>query len=176
MTDQPYLQAGIAVVGFDYTRVAADSNAKTGAFWDIYNGRDIGTKKPSYLPTYLPTLVIYSEITPKTNPPHRRPHSMGMGLPPRARRPQRHRPRDRQRPRRRNRVLAPRQSGSRRRAAGQAHHADHAHEQRRPGARPVPVPRAERAGRDAREQQERRGVVDGQYPGDLRQPRGESAV
>ncbi|KAI1334127.1 hypothetical protein F5Y15DRAFT_421186 [Xylariaceae sp. FL0016] len=42
MTNQPYLQAGIAVVGFDYTRVAADSNAKTGAFWDIYKGRDIG--------------------------------------------------------------------------------------------------------------------------------------
>ncbi|KAG4219295.1 hypothetical protein PC116_g32225, partial [Phytophthora cactorum] len=42
MTNQPYLQAGIAVVGFDYSRVAADSNAKTGAFWDIYNGRDIG--------------------------------------------------------------------------------------------------------------------------------------
>ncbi|KAH9883694.1 hypothetical protein F4778DRAFT_623667 [Xylariomycetidae sp. FL2044] len=42
MTNQPYLQAGIAVVGFDYTRVAADSNAQTGAFWDLYKGRDIG--------------------------------------------------------------------------------------------------------------------------------------
>lgn len=42
MQDQPYLQAGIAVVGFDYTSVAADSNSKTGAFWSIYNGRDIG--------------------------------------------------------------------------------------------------------------------------------------
>ncbi|KAI1413126.1 carbohydrate esterase family 15 protein [Hypoxylon sp. FL1857] len=42
MTNQPYLQAGIAVVGFDYTKVAPDSNAKTGAFWDIYNGQDIG--------------------------------------------------------------------------------------------------------------------------------------
>ncbi|KAI1169598.1 carbohydrate esterase family 15 protein [Nemania sp. FL0916] len=42
MNNQPYLQAGIAIVGFDYTRVAADSNAKTGAFWDVYNGRDIG--------------------------------------------------------------------------------------------------------------------------------------
>ncbi|KAH8196441.1 hypothetical protein TruAng_009401 [Truncatella angustata] len=40
--NQPYLQAGIAVVGFDYTTVAADSNSKTGAFWDIYKGRDIG--------------------------------------------------------------------------------------------------------------------------------------
>lgn len=43
MSNQPYLQAGIAVVGFDYTRVAPDSNGKTGAFWDLYNGRDIGT-------------------------------------------------------------------------------------------------------------------------------------
>lgn len=42
MQDQPYLQAGIAVVGFDYTTVAADSNSKTGAFWDVYKGRDIG--------------------------------------------------------------------------------------------------------------------------------------
>lgn len=42
MQNAPYLQAGIAVVGFDYTSVAADSNAKRGAFWDIYNGRDIG--------------------------------------------------------------------------------------------------------------------------------------
>lgn len=42
MQDQPYLQAGIAVVGFDYTSVAADSNSKTGAFWSLYNGRDVG--------------------------------------------------------------------------------------------------------------------------------------
>jgi len=42
MSNQPYLQAGIAIVGFDYTRVAADSNSKTGAFWDVYKGRDIG--------------------------------------------------------------------------------------------------------------------------------------
>ncbi|KAI1167112.1 hypothetical protein F5B18DRAFT_648129 [Nemania serpens] len=42
MNNAPYLQAGIAIVGFDYTRVASDSNARTGAFWDIYKGRDIG--------------------------------------------------------------------------------------------------------------------------------------
>lgn len=47
MQDQPYLQAGIAVVGFDYTSVAADSNSKTGAFWSIYNGRDIGEHAPA---------------------------------------------------------------------------------------------------------------------------------
>jgi len=37
-----YLKAGIAVVTFDYTRVAADSNTKSGSFWTLYNGRDIG--------------------------------------------------------------------------------------------------------------------------------------
>ncbi|KAK4646876.1 uncharacterized protein QC761_100780 [Podospora bellae-mahoneyi] len=42
MQNQPYLQAGIAVAQFDYTTVAPDSNSKTGAFWSIYNGRDIG--------------------------------------------------------------------------------------------------------------------------------------
>lgn len=45
MQAQPYLQAGIAIAGFDYTSVAADSNSKTGAFWSVYSGRDIG--KPS---------------------------------------------------------------------------------------------------------------------------------
>ncbi|KAH8810926.1 carbohydrate esterase family 15 protein [Xylogone sp. PMI_703] len=42
MLNQPYLDAGIAIVQFDYTSVASDSNNKTGAFWDIYDGRDIG--------------------------------------------------------------------------------------------------------------------------------------
>ncbi|KAK3309369.1 carbohydrate esterase family 15 protein [Chaetomium strumarium] len=42
MQNQPYLSGGIAVVQFDYTSVAPDSNAKTGAFWSLYNGRDIG--------------------------------------------------------------------------------------------------------------------------------------
>ncbi|KIH94860.1 Cip2 [Sporothrix brasiliensis 5110] len=42
MQSAPYLAAGIAVVGFDYTSVAADSSSKTGAFWDVYQGRDIG--------------------------------------------------------------------------------------------------------------------------------------
>ncbi|KAF1961415.1 hypothetical protein CC80DRAFT_464299 [Byssothecium circinans] len=37
-----YLKAGIAVVTFDYGRVAADSNSKTGSFWTLYNGKDIG--------------------------------------------------------------------------------------------------------------------------------------
>ncbi|TVY83672.1 4-O-methyl-glucuronoyl methylesterase [Lachnellula suecica] len=38
-----YLKIGIAVVTFDYTAVSPDSNGKTGAFWALYNGRDIGT-------------------------------------------------------------------------------------------------------------------------------------
>ncbi|KAL1867353.1 hypothetical protein VTK73DRAFT_4200 [Phialemonium thermophilum] len=42
MQNQPYLSAGIAIAQFDYTSVAADSNAKTGAFWDVYKGKDIG--------------------------------------------------------------------------------------------------------------------------------------
>lgn len=42
MQNQPYLNAGIAIAQFDYTSVAPDSNSKTGAFWDIYKGRDIG--------------------------------------------------------------------------------------------------------------------------------------
>ncbi|CAG8980122.1 hypothetical protein HYALB_00013607 [Hymenoscyphus albidus] len=37
-----YLKQGIAVVTFDYTSVAPDSNGKSGAFWALYNGRDIG--------------------------------------------------------------------------------------------------------------------------------------
>lgn len=39
---QGYLQEGIAVADFNYMAVAADSNAKTGAFWDLYGDRDIG--------------------------------------------------------------------------------------------------------------------------------------
>ena len=42
MDSSSYLKAGIAVVTFDYSRVAADSNSKTGSFWTLYNGKDIG--------------------------------------------------------------------------------------------------------------------------------------
>jgi hypothetical protein len=42
MQNAPYLSAGIAIVGFNYQNVAADSNSKTGAFWDIYKTQDIG--------------------------------------------------------------------------------------------------------------------------------------
>ena len=41
-----YLREGIAVVTFDYTSVAPDSNGKSGAFWALYNGRDIGKALP----------------------------------------------------------------------------------------------------------------------------------
>jgi hypothetical protein len=41
--NKAFLNAGIAVVTFDYGKVAADSTAKTGSFWTLYSGRDIGT-------------------------------------------------------------------------------------------------------------------------------------
>jgi hypothetical protein len=42
MDTKSYLNAGIAIVTFDYSKVAADSTSKTGAFWTLYSGRDIG--------------------------------------------------------------------------------------------------------------------------------------
>jgi hypothetical protein len=42
MDNKAYTNAGIAVVTFDYTKVAADSNSKSGSFWTLYNGRDNG--------------------------------------------------------------------------------------------------------------------------------------
>jgi hypothetical protein len=75
MLNQPYLQAGIAVVGFDYTTVAADSNSKTGAFWDVYIGRDIG----GY--ALLLESLVWSCIDLTVS---RGPDCMGMGFPPHA--------------------------------------------------------------------------------------------
>ena len=49
-----YLKAGIAVVAFDYSKVAADSSTKTGSFWTLYSGRDIGARSPSTIPRPLP--------------------------------------------------------------------------------------------------------------------------
>jgi hypothetical protein len=60
MLNQPYISAGIAIVEFDYTSVAADSTAQTGAFWDIYKGLDIGeylTSKPKLL-TNIPSVGV----------------------------------------------------------------------------------------------------------------------
>lgn len=42
MDTKTYLNAGIAVVTFDYAKVAADSSSKSGVFWSLYSGRDIG--------------------------------------------------------------------------------------------------------------------------------------
>ncbi|KAG9237922.1 hypothetical protein BJ875DRAFT_108560 [Amylocarpus encephaloides] len=42
MDNAAYLRQGISVVTFDYTTVSPDSNGKYGAFWALYNGRDIG--------------------------------------------------------------------------------------------------------------------------------------
>lgn len=53
-----YLKQGVAVVTFDYTSVAADSNSKTGAFWSLYNGRDIGSFFQK-LPFYHKTRGLY---------------------------------------------------------------------------------------------------------------------
>lgn len=50
---QGYLQEGIAVADFNYVAVAADSNAKTGAFWDLYGDRDIGKRHSSLPPITL---------------------------------------------------------------------------------------------------------------------------
>ncbi|KAH9874864.1 hypothetical protein J1614_004351 [Plenodomus biglobosus] len=70
MDVKSYTNAGIAVATFDYTKVAADSNSKSGSFWTLYNGKDIG----------MCTHALASSVLTST----RRPHSMGMGLPPRA--------------------------------------------------------------------------------------------
>jgi len=48
-----YTKNGIAVVTFDYTTVSPDSNGKTGAFWALYNGKDIGQPLP------IPPIFIY---------------------------------------------------------------------------------------------------------------------
>ncbi|KDQ18272.1 carbohydrate esterase family 15 protein [Botryobasidium botryosum FD-172 SS1] len=37
-----FLSQGVALVSFSVTAVAADSASKTGAFWSVYNGRNIG--------------------------------------------------------------------------------------------------------------------------------------
>lgn len=42
MDTKTYINAGIAVVTFDYGKVAADSNSKSGSFWTLYSGKDIG--------------------------------------------------------------------------------------------------------------------------------------
>ena len=43
-----YTRAGIAVATLDYGGVAPDSNGKTGAFWSLYNGQDIGENRRPY--------------------------------------------------------------------------------------------------------------------------------
>ncbi|PFH48969.1 carbohydrate esterase family 15 protein [Amanita thiersii Skay4041] len=37
-----FLGSGVALATFNVNTVAADSSSKTGAFWNLYNGRDIG--------------------------------------------------------------------------------------------------------------------------------------
>lgn len=107
MDKTPYIAAGIAIVDFDYTAVAADSNAKMGAFWDIYSGRDIGN---SSCDNGLRSMsAISNHLLLTTQFFCRRTYSLGLGFPPRARRPQPHRPRNRLNSRRCDRVFSPRQ-------------------------------------------------------------------
>lgn len=42
MDVKSYTSAGIAVAAFDYGKVAADSTSKSGSFWTLYSGKDIG--------------------------------------------------------------------------------------------------------------------------------------
>ncbi|KAI1795027.1 hypothetical protein LXA43DRAFT_1110356 [Ganoderma leucocontextum] len=39
---EPFLESGVAVAAFDVKHVANDSDARIGAFWDLYADRDIG--------------------------------------------------------------------------------------------------------------------------------------
>ena len=39
---QPFLASGVAVAAFDVKHVANDSDARIGAFWELYADRDIG--------------------------------------------------------------------------------------------------------------------------------------
>lgn len=72
MDTKTYINAGIAVVTFDYGKVAADSNSKSGSFWTLYSGKDIGTSCLAFMVSH-------------TYKGHRCPHGMGMGLSPRPR-------------------------------------------------------------------------------------------
>lgn len=67
MTNQPYLSAGIAIAQFNYQNVAADSNSKTGAFWDIYKGRDIGVLT-AWAWGFHRTLDAINMTVPEINP------------------------------------------------------------------------------------------------------------
>lgn len=84
-----YLTQGIAVVTFDYTTVAADSNSKTGAFWSLYNGRDIGmpskTPRFAFCPLFVQSVehgyVSKADCSCLTLS-CRCSHRLGLGLPP----------------------------------------------------------------------------------------------
>jgi hypothetical protein len=74
--NRAYTNAGIAVVTFDYGRVAADSNSKSGAFWTLYNGKDIGKYCRARTEGAGLTFGVICRCT----------HSLGLGFPPRPRR------------------------------------------------------------------------------------------
>jgi hypothetical protein len=83
MDNKAYTNVGIAVVTFNYTRVAADSNSKSGSFWTLYNGKDIGTSDTQY----FPATHVYND--------RRCSHGMGVGFSPRSRRHRAQGPRNR---------------------------------------------------------------------------------
>ena len=58
-----YTKAGIAVVTFDYSSVAADSNTKSGSFWTLYNGKDIGMALFDYTSDCTLSLYIAGVLT-----------------------------------------------------------------------------------------------------------------
>lgn len=93
MQNQPYLSAGIAIAQFDYTSVAPDSNSKTGAFWDIYKGREIG-KLESQQSICLPD--------GRETDASRRPDGLGLGFPPDTQCAEHNCPRNRRQPGRRD--------------------------------------------------------------------------
>ena len=58
-----YTSASIAVVTFDYGSVAADSNSKTGSFWTLYNGKDIGIALSCTVPLSFAKLHYVGVLT-----------------------------------------------------------------------------------------------------------------
>lgn len=64
-----YVRNGIAVVTFDYTSVAPDSNSKTGAFWSLYNGRDIGIPE-IFCPVSTSYQFFLSQTQVRSQPGH----------------------------------------------------------------------------------------------------------
>lgn len=160
-----YTKNGIAVVTFGYTTVSPDSNGKTGAFWVLYNGMNIGISSLSLFP---PHLLSFLNLSPSTNlkveshwliHEQRRPHSLGLGLPPRFRRLNPHCPRNRRHESRGNRLLPARQSRSRSRPLRYPDHRHNGDVLRRSRPRTLPLHHSLRARREPRKLKIGSGMV-----------------